>query len=136
MLFRSQDCFKVGPERRELAAQVVHHLLHLIAKVSPGAKRGSTAPFEWAKFMLVEAGDWQPRSLAGAFQNALTLQGSRIRERAVEQLAGELARLDAAYGAPSQRRFLSVDDVQLPDAERMPLATLAQWAQACITQGA
>lgn len=131
-----QDCFKVGPERRELAAQVVHHLLHLIAKVSPGAKRGSTAPFEWAKFMLVEAGDWQPRSLAGAFQNALTLQGSRIRERAVEQLAGELARLDAAYAAPSQRRFLSVDDVQLPDAERMPLATLAQWAQACITQGA
>jgi CRISPR system Cascade subunit CasC len=131
-----QDCFKVGPERRELAAQVVQHLLHLIAKVSPGAKRGSTAPFEWAKFMLVEAGDWQPRSLAGAFHNALTLKDGRIRERAVEQLSGELTRLDAAYGAPSQRRFLSVDDVQVTGAERMPLATLAQWAQERITQGA
>ena len=49
-----KDCFNVGADQRELAAKVVHHLLHLIATVSPGAKRGSTAPFEWAKLMLVE----------------------------------------------------------------------------------
>lgn len=131
-------CFKVGAEQRELAAKIVHHLLHLIATVSPGAKRGSTAPFEWAKFMLVEAGDWQPRSLAGAYQNALSLldQTGSIRERAVGQLAAELQRLDAAYGAPSERRFLSVDDVQVPGAERMPLASLAQWVQGRVVQGA
>ncbi len=99
-------------------------MLHLIATVSPGAKRGSTAPFEWAKLMLVEAGDWQPRSLAGAFQNALDTRGDKIRERAVGQLANELQRLDAAYGAPSERRFLSVDDCQVPGAERLPLASL------------
>lgn len=130
------DCFQVEPEKRSLAANVVHHLLHLIATVSPGAKRGSTAPFEWAKFMLVEAGDWQPRSLAGAFQNALDMQEQRIRERAIGQLSNELTRLDAAYGAPSQRRFLCVDDVQLPSAERLPLSALAQWVQERITQGA
>lgn len=131
-----KDCFSVAPEKRELAAKVVHHLLHLIATVSPGAKRGSTAPFEWAKFMLVEAGDWQPRSLAGAFQNALGMREGNIRERAVGQLANELQRLDAAYCAPGERRFLSVDDNQVPGAERLPLAGLAQWVQAKIVSGA
>ncbi len=131
-----KDCFSVAPEKRELAAKVVHHLLHLIATVSPGAKRGSTAPFEWAKFMLVEAGDWQPRSLAGAFQNALGMREGNIRERAVGQLANELQRLDAAYGAPGERRFLSVDDNQVPGAERLPLAGLAQWVQSKIVSGA
>lgn len=131
-----EDCFKVGPDQRELAAKVVHHLLHLIATVSPGAKRGSTAPFEWAKLMLVEAGDWQPRSLAGAFQNALDTDGDKIRERAVGQLANELQRLDAAYGAPSERRFLSVDDCEVPGAERLPLANLTQWVQDRIVSGA
>lgn len=130
------DCFKVAPEQRTLAAQVIHHLLHLIATVSPGAKRGSTAPFEWAKFMLIEAGDWQPRSLAGAFQNALDTKEGRIRERAIGHLSNELVRMDAAYGAPSQRRFLSVDDVQVPQAERLTLSELAQWAQDRVTQGA
>lgn len=130
------ECFTVGEDQRELAAKVVHHLLHLIATVSPGAKRGSTAPFEWAKLMLVEAGDWQPRSLAGAFQNALDTDGDKIRERAVGQLADELQRLDAAYGAPSERRFLSVDDCQVPGAERLPLASLTQWVQDRIVSGA
>lgn len=130
-----EDCFKDGVNR-ELASKVVHNLMHLIATVSPGAKRGSTAPFEWAKFMLVEAGDWQPRSLAGAFQNALDTRGDKIRERAVGQLANELQRLDAAYGAPCERRFLGVDDVQVPGAERMPLAALTQWVQERIAIGA
>jgi CRISPR system Cascade subunit CasC len=123
-------------ERRELAARVVHHLVHLIATVSPGAKRGSTAPFEWAKFALVEAGDWQPRSLAGAFQNALDMKQSDIRRRAVRMLGDEVGKLDAAYGSPLARRFLSVDDVEVPGAQRMPLAALATWVQNCILEGA
>lgn len=131
-----KDCFSAASTQRELAAQVVHHLLHLIATVSPGAKRGSTAPFEWAKFMLVETGDWQPRSLAGAFQNALPLNSPNIRQAAVQRLADETAKLDAAYGAPMQRRYLALDDVQVQGAERLHLAGLAQWTQARIVQGA
>lgn len=131
-----KDCFSAAPSQRELAAQVVHHLLHLIATVSPGAKRGSTAPFEWAKFVLVETGDWQPRSLAGAYQNALPLNTSNIRLAAAQRLADEAARLDAAYGAPLQRRYLALDNVSVPNAERLPLAALAQWVQQRIVQGA
>lgn len=100
-----KDCFSAPAEKRELAAKVVHHLLHLIATVSPGAKRGSTAPFEWAKFMLVEVGDWQPRSLAGAYHTALSLRDGNIRERAFGKLANELQRLDDAYGATLERCF-------------------------------
>ena len=122
-------------DRRELSGRVVQHLLHLIATVSPGAKRGSTAPFEWAKFLLVEAGDWQPRSLAGAFQNALDLQQPDIRGAAVKKLSDEIGKLDAAYGAPLERRFLALDDVAVPSAQRLPLAALATWVQECITQG-
>ncbi len=127
------DWASSAPEQRALAGRVVQHLLHLIATVSPGAKRGSTAPFEWAKFMLVEAGDWQPRSLAGAFQNALPQNQPALRKSAVQRIVEELAQMDAAYGATLARRYLAVDDVQVPGAERVTLKALADWAQDAVT---
>ena len=132
---KAKDWATLPAEKRELAGRVVQHLLHLIATVSPGAKRGSTAPFEWAKFLLVEVGDWQPRSLAGAFQNALPLNQPAIREAAVQMLADEIGKLDDAYGAPLDRRFLALDKVAVPNAQRLSLNDLATWVQAYITQG-
>lgn len=129
-----QDWHSATPEQRALAGRVVQHLLHLVATVSPGAKRGSTAPFEWAKFMLVEAGDWQPRSLAGAFQNALPSNQPGLRKAAVQRLADEMGQMDAAYGAALARRYLAVDDVQVPGAERLPLTALADWAQSVVAR--
>lgn len=133
---KAKDWATLPSEKRELAGRVVQHLLHLIATVSPGAKRGSTAPFDWAKFLLVEVGDWQPRSLAGAFQNALPLNQPAIREAAVQMLADEIGKLDAAYGATLDRRFLALDSVIVPNAQRLALNDLATWVQAYITQGA
>lgn len=135
-----KECFASGTpaERRVLAGRVVQHLLHLIATVSPGAKRGSTAPFDWAKFMLIEAGDWQPRSLAGAFHDALPLDGKEgtIRQRTVNRLTREIAGMDDAYGAPLSRRFLAVDrEVEVPGAERLNLALLADWAKEIVEKG-
>ena len=132
---KAKDWDTLPAEKRELAGRVVQHLLHLIATVSPGAKRGSTAPFEWAKFLLVEVGDWQPRSLAGAFQNALPLNQPAIREAAVQMLCDEIGKLDDAYGAPLERRFLALDKVAVPNAQRLSLNDLATWVQAYITQG-
>lgn len=129
-----QDWANITAEQRALAGRVVQSLLHLVATVSPGAKRGSTAPFEWAKFVLVEAGDWQPRSLAGAFQNALPTRQAGLRQAAVQRLADEIARMDAAYGAPLARRYLAVDDVTVPGAQRLPLNALADWAQTAVVQ--
>ena len=129
-----KDWAHITAEQRALAGRVVQSLLHLVATVSPGAKRGSTAPFEWAKFMLVEAGDWQPRSLAGAFQNALPTRQAGLRQAAVQRLADEIARIDAAYGAPLARRYLAVDDVTVPGAQRLPLNALADWAHTAVVQ--
>jgi len=138
----AKDCFadSTPAERRELAGRVVEHLLHLIATVSPGAKRGSTAPFDWAKFMLVEAGDWQPRSLAGAFHDALPLEvkgnTDTIRQRAVTRISQEISAMDEAYGAPLSRRFLALDVVEIAGAERANLTKLGEWASAIVRQGA
>lgn len=132
----AKDWATLPTEKRELAGRVVQHLLHLIATVSPGAKRGSTAPFDWAKFMLVEVGDWQPRSLAGAFQNALPTDHAALREAAVQMLADEIGKLDEAYGATLDRRFLALNKAAVPNAQRLPLNDLAMWVQAYITQGA
>ena len=132
----AKDWATLPAEKRELAGRVVQHLLSLIATVSPGAKRGSTAPFEWAKFLLVEVGDWQPRSLAGAFQNALALNQPAIREVAVQMLTDEISKLDEAYGATLDRRFLALDKVTVPNAKRLSLSDLTTWVQTYITQGA
>lgn len=138
----AKDCFadSTPADRRELAGRVVEHLLHLIATVSPGAKRGSTAPFDWAKFMLVEAGDWQPRSLAGAFHDAVPLEvkgnTDTIRQRAVTRITQEISAMDEAYGAPLLRRFLALDAVEIAGAERANLTKLGEWASAIVRQGA
>ncbi len=77
---------------RAMAAAVVEHLTHLIATVSPAAKRGSTAPYSYADLMLVEAGARLTRSLANAFRNPVA---PRITD-ATRALTDHLGRLDAA----------------------------------------
>ena len=109
---------------RTLAAQVVEHLLHLIATVSPGAKLGSTAPYACADLMLVEAGSRQPRSLANAFRSPAKAQV----EDATAKLSGYLDKLDKCYGGKEVRRLMSVDDCDLPGADRLCLDDLAAWA--------
>ena len=109
---------------RELARQVVHNLIHLIAEVSPGAKRGSTAPFGRADLMLVEAGDRQPRSLAAAYRKPVP----HNCEKAVAALNDHLALLDETYETGEARRYLSLVDTPLTSAEKRPLKALAAWS--------
>ena len=117
---------------RDLAGKVVEHLTHLIATVSPGAKLGSTAPYGFADLMLIEAGSRQPRSLANAYR-----EPARARiEAATEKLAGHLGKLDAAYGGKEVRQVMSVEDCDIPNAERLCLDDLAAWAADVVRSGA
>ncbi len=109
---------------RELAAKVVEHLTHLIATVSPGAKLGSTAPYGRARFMLIEAGSSQPYSLADAFRRPVPAQ----IEDALDALGKEMGNQDACYGMKGSRRVMSVEDCEIPNAERLCLDDLAVWA--------
>src|SRR5690606_32150307 len=87
----------------ELAGKVVEHLVHLIATVSPGAKKGATAPYAYAEMMLIEAGNRQPRTLANAFRTPCPAR----TEAATSTLAGYLGKIDAAYGHSEVRRHTS-----------------------------
>ena len=113
---------------RELAGQVIHNLIQLIATVSPGAKLGSTAPYGWADLLLVEAGARQPRSLANAFRQPSPPQIAA----AAQALAGELQELDEMYGCKETRRVSSKKDCAIPNAERLCLDDLAAWAQGVV----
>lgn len=108
-----------------LAGDVLHNLLYLIAEVSPGAKLGSTAPYSRASFLLVEAGDRQPRSLAEAFRMPCAASSAV----AVAKLAEHLAALDAAYATGEARRVMSLANADVPEAERGTLADLANFAK-------
>jgi CRISPR system Cascade subunit CasC len=109
---------------RDLAARVVHNLIYLIAEVSPGAKLGSTAPYDRAGLVLIEAGDRQPRSLAGAYRKPAAAD----LDAATSALAEHLGKLDEAYETGEARHYLSLSSVTLGTAERGSLATLAAWA--------
>ncbi len=109
---------------KTLAASVVESLIHLIATVSPGAKLGSTAPYSCADLMLIEAGKRQPRSLANAFRSPVNAQISV----AASSMSAHLRRMDDAYGCRESRRFMSVEDCDVPNAERLSLDDLAAWA--------
>ena len=117
---------------RALAAKVVEHLTHLIATVSPGAKIGSTAPYACADLMLIEAGSRQPRSLANAFRSPAGAQ----TDAAVKALCDYLTKLDDAYGARETRRFMAVEDCEIPQAERLNMDDLAGWAAGIVNGGA
>lgn len=120
-----------GDQDRTLAAQVVENLVWLIAEISPGAKKGSTAPYSRAELVLVEAGERQPRSLANAFRQPVSLaphHNESLGRRSADALAAHLAALDETYATGEVRRHLALPDLALPGVDRLPLATLAQWA--------
>ena len=116
---------------RELAGDVVRHLIHLIATVSPGAKLGSTAPYANADLMLIEAGSRQPRSLANAFRKPAKAQ----MDDAASNLSDYLGKLDKCYGSNEARRRMSVEDYDLPGSERLDCNALAEWAADAIRNG-
>ena len=116
---------------RELAGDVVQRLVHLIAKVSPGAKLGSTAPYAAADLMLIEAGSRQPRSLANAFRNPAKAQV----DDAVSKISDYLGKLDRCYGNGEARRMMSVEDCDLPGAQWLDCDALANWAADAIRNG-
>ncbi len=114
-----------------MAGEVVNRLVHLIATISPGAKLGSTAPYEYAGWMLIEASNRQPRSLAETFRNPCTPQ----MESAEKALNGYIQSLDETYGAEEVRRSMSLKKTPVHGSSLMSLNNLANWAGEVIESG-
>ncbi len=108
-----------------LSGKVVEHLTHLIATVSPGAKKGSTAPYAYADLVLIEAGQGQPRTLANAYRTPCR---ARVDE-AVRRMSEYLTKIDAAYGNAPQRAHLSIEEAALPGSSAKSLDNLGAWAR-------
>ena len=114
---------------RNLAAEIVRRLIHLIATVTPGAKLGSTAPYSWAPMVFIEAGERQPRSFAEAFRKPCHAQ----LDTTLTRLTDSVSNFDDCYGAGEQRRFSCIESAfTLPDGQRLSLDKLASWASEAI----
>jgi len=131
---RAPDVWNAADTERAIAAKVVEHLLHLVATVSPGAKKGSTAPYAFARTVLVEAGPRQPRSLASAFEKPLRATAEAgIGEAADAALFETLRKFDAAYGMREARRHLAVDPAARDGLDApLPLDALAAWTAGAV----
>ncbi len=112
----------------DLAGRIVECLAHIVATVSPGAKKGSTAPYAYSHLVLCEAGNAQPRTLQNAFIDPVATTGNLV-DNAYQAMEQHLADLDAMYGKHEQRSHagLATND----RFERlMPLVDLAAWMKA------
>lgn len=73
-------------QQKEVAERLARTLVETMAMVSPGAKRGSTAPYSFAEFVLLERGDGQPRTLANAFLKPVNQKGDNALQRSAQEL--------------------------------------------------
>lgn len=120
---------------RALAREVVRRMVHMTATVSPGAKRGSTAPHAYAHAVLIESGDAQPRTLANAFLKPVR-GGGDLLANAYGALREHLEEFDGMYGRTTERGHAAMHaktggETLLPTAqfgERVTLPDLARWA--------
>lgn len=117
---------------QDLAMEIIHNLIYLIAEVSPGAKRGSTAPYARPVHMLVEAGYRQPRSLAEAFRKDLAPD----RDIAIDAFNNHLQRCDDLYQTGETRIAMSIKETPVPNATSGGLSDLARFAAEVVRQTA
>jgi CRISPR system Cascade subunit CasC len=114
---------------RTLAAEVLRRLVHLMAKVSPGAKLGSTAPHAYALAVMVERGAMQPRTLANAFLRGVGR--SDLLGNAYEALNAHTEAFDAMYGWDGVRAHAAMPAGRSLTEERfgarLDLPSLAKW---------
>lgn len=93
---------------RKLAADVTSALVQLVARVSPGAKKGSTAPYACSHLTLVEVGSDQPRTLANAFLKPVDPAGADLIATTYEALASYVTDVDQVFGLSARRALAAV----------------------------
>jgi CRISPR system Cascade subunit CasC len=95
---------------RKLAADVVRSLVQLVARVSPGAKKGSTAPYAYAHLTFVEVGSGQPRTLANAFLRPIVVTTSHpdLVANAYVALTSYVTDVDQVFGLANRRALAAI----------------------------
>jgi CRISPR system Cascade subunit CasC len=117
---------------RTLAGDVVERLVYIVATVSPGAKKGSTAPYAYSHLVLIESGRAQPRTLQNAFVTPVSTAGHLI-ENTYRTLQEHLGDLDAMYGKKEQRAHAGLRSRDYFE-QGMTLEALAHWARMAVIE--
>ena len=113
-----------------LAADVMERFVHVMTTVSPGAKRGSTAPYSHAQCLFAEVGTAQPRTLANAFQKAVPT--GDVLAHSYDALGTYVSEMDGMYGMQTDRKLAAMGAVNgLPGAvgvsDTTSVPTIARW---------
>lgn len=98
----------------ELADKAIGALIEAAVKVAPSGKQNSFAQQGYASYVLAEAGDQQPRSLAVSYLKPVEMRGYGAADyltQAIDAIRAQKAGFDQAYGACSDRAYeLSVGE--------------------------
>ncbi len=90
------------------ARRLLDLLIHAITQVSPGAKLGATAPYAHAEWLLLEAGEGQPRSLANAYlQPIKPREGDHPLAQSAQAAADYLTSMESMYGPRDGEGWIS-----------------------------
>lgn len=88
----------------EAVGDILHWMIGVLGSGVPGAKLGSTAPFQAAEALVVEVGSHMPRQHVGAFvQSIRPTAGQDLYDLARDRLGGYVASMDERHGAPMLR---------------------------------
>ncbi len=116
-----------------IAKEIVERFIHLVAQVSPGAKKGPTAPYAHSHCVLVEIGSAQPRQLVNAFLKPLT--GTDLIRESYLSLARHMSDYDKMYGSSNKRRLAAMGPSDCFEVEKvvaggdmLSLAELGRWS--------
>ena len=116
---------------RNVAAQAAANLVGLMATVSPGAKKGSTAPYSYADGIIVEIGERQPRNLSGAYR----IPAKPQMDDAKDKLFEALSKCDQRYGAHEVRRMIGFEKQDPSSNTPETLASLTKWVRESVLKG-
>jgi CRISPR system Cascade subunit CasC len=107
------------------AEALAARLVRTMATVGPRAKRGSTAPYAVAEFVLLERGPEQPRTLANAFRTPVAARPAEedLMARSIRALLEHRRRLGAMYGELPEALAATIHEEAAGDA--VALAPLA-----------
>ncbi|MBF0393469.1 MAG: type I-E CRISPR-associated protein Cas7/Cse4/CasC [Alphaproteobacteria bacterium] len=107
------DWERAAPESLDMARKVIESLIHMAATVSPGAKKGSTAPYASADLVYVQVGDRLPMTLANAFRRPVADELDAVQDA----MTNYITRKDAQMGIDAgdySRWIASISDRPAP----------------------
>jgi CRISPR system Cascade subunit CasC len=120
---------------RNLTAAVVSSLIQVATRVSPGAKKGSTAPYAYSHLTMVEAGSAQPRTLANAFLHPVAERPDLVGN-AYDALTSYVLDVDNVFGLANRRSIAAIGPKEKVAALGTPtsIETLSKFAAGAVVE--